>query len=199
VLTEACTRIKAWEDNAFTRGLTLAINVSAHEFRQANFIAAIRHAIQDTGANPTHLKIELTEGSILNNIADTLEKMLALKSLGIRCSLDDFGTGYSFLSYLTRLPLGEIKIDQAFVQKLPDSRGDAIIAQTIIAMATNLGLNVVAEGVETENQRAFLNHHGSHIYQGYLCCPPLPLEAFEQFVSQWPGQCQPGSSAPSRH
>lgn len=184
VLVAACVQIKAWEGNAATHELKLSINVSARQFRQPNFVAEVRQALKQTGADPTRLKIELTESLVLNDIADTLKKMLALESLGIGCALDDFGTGFSSLSYLARLPLAEIKIDKAFVTNLPGSRNDAIITETVIAMARNLGLNVVAEGVETEEQREFLDRHGSHAYQGYLFSRPLPLEEFEQLLVQ---------------
>ena len=184
VLATACAQIKAWEGNASTRELKLSINVSARQFRQPNFVAEVRQALKQTGADPTHLKFELTESLVLNDIADTLRKMLALDSLGIGCSLDDFGTGFSSLSYLARLPLGEIKIDKTFVTNLPGSRNDSIITQTVITMARNLGLKVVAEGVETEEQREFLDRHGCHSYQGYLFSRPLPLKEFEQLLVQ---------------
>lgn len=182
VLEQACAQIKAWENNAFTRDLKVAINASARQFRQPDFVAEVRKVLKETGADPTRLKIELTESLVLNDVADTLEKMHALKSLGISFSLDDFGTGYSSLSYLTRLPLSQIKIDKAFVLNLPGSHSDAVITQTIITMARNLGLNVIAEGVETEEQHEFLDQHGSHAYQGYLFSRPLPLTEFERFL-----------------
>jgi EAL domain-containing protein (putative c-di-GMP-specific phosphodiesterase class I) len=108
--------------------------------------------------------------------------MQTIKKLGIAFSLDDFGTGYSSLSYLTRLPLDQLKIDRSFVLKLPDNVSDGIVTQTIITMAAGLGLNAIAEGVETEVQREFLERHGCHAYQGYLFSRPLPLEEFEGFV-----------------
>jgi EAL domain-containing protein (putative c-di-GMP-specific phosphodiesterase class I) len=122
--------------------------------------------------------LELTETLILDDLESVIMKMQALKELGVSCSLDDFGTGYSSLSYLTRLPLDELKIDQSFVSSLPDNRNDAIIVQAIITMGQSLDLTVVAEGVETQAQRDFLEAHGCLVYQGYLYSRPVPLDDF---------------------
>ncbi len=182
VLATACAQLKAWSGDARMCGLQLAINVSPREFREAGFADQVRRTLETSGANPARLKLELTENLVLDNIEETIRKMLAIKKLGITFSLDDFGTGYSSLSYLTRLPLDQLKIDRAFVLKLPHSTSDGIVAQTIITMARGLGLNVMAEGVETEAQRGFLERHGCHSYQGYLFSPPRPLAEFEQFI-----------------
>ncbi|MCF8150900.1 MAG: EAL domain-containing protein [Burkholderiaceae bacterium] len=182
VLATACAQLKAWSSDARMCGLQLAINVSPREFREAGFADQVRRTLEASGANPARLKLELTENLVLDNIEETIRKMLAIKKLGITFSLDDFGTGYSSLSYLTRLPLDQLKIDRAFVLKLPHSTSDGIVAQTIITMARGLGLNVMAEGVETEAQRGFLERHGCHSYQGYLFSPPRPLAEFEQFI-----------------
>ncbi|MDP2792521.1 MAG: EAL domain-containing protein [Sulfurisoma sp.] len=182
VLQTACARIKAWSAIPAAAELRLAVNVSARQFRQPDFVDEVRQVLAMTGANPARLKIELTESMVVDNVGDTFEKMHALKALGVGFSLDDFGTGHSSLSYLTRLPLDQLKIDRSFVLNLPDSPGDAIVAQTIISMARSLGLQVIAEGVETEAQREFLDRHQCHAYQGFLFSRPLPLPAFEEFL-----------------
>lgn len=182
VLISACAQIKAWEGCATTRDIRLAINASARQFRQPTFVGEVQQALAESGANPNRLIIELTESLVLHDIADTLEKMRKLNVLGVSFSLDDFGTGYSSLSYLTRLPLSEIKIDRSFIVNVPNKVNDAVVAQTIITMAKNLGLKVMAEGVETEDQRVFLDQLGSDAYQGYLFSPALPLVDFEQYV-----------------
>ena len=182
VLATACNQLVKWSSDARTRDLQLAVNVSPREFRQTDFVDQVREVLDVSGANPKRLKLELTESLVLDNVEDTIRKMQTIKKLGIAFSLDDFGTGYSSLSYLTRLPLDQLKIDRAFVLKLPDNTSDGIIAQTIITMAAGLGLNAIAEGVETEAQREFLERHGCHAYQGYLFSRPLPLAEFERFI-----------------
>ena len=182
VLATACAQLKAWSGDARTRDLQLAVNVSAREFREADFVDQVRRILEASAADPTRLKLELTESLVLDNVEETIRKMQAIGKLGIAFSLDDFGTGYSSLSYLTRLPLDQLKIDRAFVLNLPDSTSDGIITQTIITMARGLGLNALAEGVETEAQREFLARHGCHAYQGYLFSRPLPLAEFERFL-----------------
>jgi diguanylate cyclase (GGDEF)-like protein/PAS domain S-box-containing protein len=182
VLATACAQLKAWSGDARLCSLQLAVNVSPREFRQSDFAEQVRRIIESSGANPARLKLELTESLVLDNVEDTILKMQTIKKLGIAFSLDDFGTGYSSLSYLTRLPLDQLKIDRSFVLKLPDNVSDGIVTQTIITMAAGLGLNAIAEGVETEVQREFLERHGCHAYQGYLFSRPLPLEEFEGFV-----------------
>jgi diguanylate cyclase (GGDEF)-like protein/PAS domain S-box-containing protein len=183
VLETACAQIQAWSVAPAMRDLRLAVNVSARQFRQPEFVALVRYVLKRTGADPTRLKVEITESVVLGDVGDTFAKMNDLKSLGISFSLDDFGTGNSSLSYLSKLPLNELKIDKSFVLNLPDNRNDSIIAQTIITMATSLGLEVIAEGVETEAQRTFLQRHGCNAHQGYLFSRPLPLLEFERFVA----------------
>jgi EAL domain-containing protein (putative c-di-GMP-specific phosphodiesterase class I) len=184
VLTTACAQIKAWSVAPATRELRVAVNVSARQFRQPDFVAQVEQVLAQTTADPSRLKLELTEGMVLDDVRNTFETMHALKLLGIGFSLDDFGTGYSSLSYLTRLPLDQLKIDQSFVRNLPDNTNDAVIVQTIITMAMSLGLDVIAEGVETEAQREFLGRHNCNAYQGYLFSRPLPLPEFEQFAKR---------------
>jgi diguanylate cyclase (GGDEF)-like protein/PAS domain S-box-containing protein len=182
VLHTACTQLAVWAGRPEMAHLTIAVNVSVHQFRQADFVAQVLGVIRDTGANPYRLKLELTESMLVSNVEDIIEKMYALKAKGVSFSLDDFGTGYSSLSYLRRLPLDQLKIDQSFVRDVFSDTNDAAIAKTIVALANSLGLGVIAEGVETAAQRDFLATAGCHAYQGYFFSRPLPLEGFEKFV-----------------
>lgn len=179
VLATACTQLKAWQQNKLTHGLTLSINVSAKQFRQADFVAQVEAAVKEYNINPMLLKLELTESILLDHIDDTITTMNALKEIGIRFSLDDFGTGYSSLQYLKRLPLYQLKIDQSFVRDITIDSSDQAIVRTIIAMAHTLNLNVIAEGVETEEQHRLLVNNGCTHYQGYLFGRPMPIEQFE--------------------
>ncbi len=179
VLQTACAQLAAWVDEEPTAGISIAVNVSARQFRQPDFVAQVRQVIEESGARPELLKLELTESTVLENVEDTIVRMRELKQLGVSFSMDDFGTGYSSLQYLKRLPLDQIKIDQSFVRDLTSDPNDAAIVQTIIAMTRALGLNVIAEGVETEAQRDFLDSHGCHAFQGYLFGRPLPVGRFE--------------------
>lgn len=182
VLTRACEQLKLWQSSALTRDFTLAVNVSAKQFRQADFVTQVQRVLWESGAKPSHLKLELTESIVLENVEAMINKMRELKLLGVSFSMDDFGTGYSSLQYLKRLPLDQIKIDQSFVRDITTDPNDAAIVQTIIAMTGSLGLNVIAEGVETEAQREFLDKHGCHSFQGYLFSKPIPLEKFEELL-----------------
>lgn len=180
VLEVACSQLKAWEANSDLHDLQLAVNVSASRFHQPDFVERVRQTLFRHQINPGRLKLELTESLVLDDIEDTIVKMQQLKEIGVRFSLDDFGTGYSSLNYLTKLPIDQLKIDKSFVHNIGLKERDAIIAQTIIGMAINLGLESIAEGVETEEHRAFLEQHGCNIYQGYLFSRPVPLDEFEQ-------------------
>lgn len=182
-LEMACAQLKAWENHPKAGQLELSVNICVRELHQPEFFEKIRAVLQKTGINPSRLKLELTESMVLNDIDDTIIKMHALKAIGVRFSMDDFGTGYSSLSYLTQLPLDQLKIDQSFVRNIGVKPTDAVIVQTIIGMAHNLGIDVIAEGVETEEQRAFLEHHGCPLCQGYLFSKPVPLEEFEQLLN----------------
>lgn len=184
VVDTACRQIKEWESDARASALQLSVNVSALQFRQDNFVDQIRRLIEETAIDPTRLKLELTESMILDDITTAINKIQTLRELGVSFSMDDFGTGYSSLAYLTRLPIDELKIDQSFVAKLPGARNDQIIVETIITMGRNLGLRIVAEGVETETQRDFLEEHGCHSFQGYLFSRPLPLPELMSFLEQ---------------
>jgi diguanylate cyclase (GGDEF)-like protein/PAS domain S-box-containing protein len=184
VLETACAQLKIWENDARTLDLQLAVNVSARQFSQPDFVAQIRRVLETSCANPTHLKLELTESVVLEDVQDSIEKMQAIQRLGVRFAMDDFGTGYSSLSSLARLPLDQLKIDGAFVRNLSKKGNDATIARTIITMGREMAMNVIAEGVETVEQRDFLESHGCQAYQGYLFSRPLPLEEFEEFLKR---------------
>jgi EAL domain-containing protein (putative c-di-GMP-specific phosphodiesterase class I) len=190
VLETACAQIKAWAEHAATCDLRLAVNVSARQFRQANFVAEVRQVLSETGADPTRLKIELTESLVIDNVADTITRMQALKELGVAFSMDDFGTGFSSLSYLKRLPLDQLKIDRSFVADLATDPNDAAIVQTIITMGHTLGLDVIAEGVESEAQLARLEQYGCAAYQGFLFSKAVPLAEFEQLLKRY-GAAEP--------
>ncbi|RTL54328.1 MAG: EAL domain-containing protein [Rhodocyclaceae bacterium] len=179
ILESACRQLAIWSAQAEMSDLALAVNVSVQQLRQADFVEQIVGILDSTGADPCKLKLEITESQLMDNVEDTIAKMNALKTIGVRFALDDFGTGYSSLSYLKRLPLEKLKIDRSFVMDVLVDSNDAAIAKSIIALAKSLGLSVVAEGVETEAQRVFLADHGCHVYQGYLFSRPLPLDDFE--------------------
>jgi len=179
VLETACAQLAAWATSPALRGVRLAINVSARQFRQRDFVAQVRRALDSSGAPPQLLELELTESVVLDDVDDTIAKMRALRGIGVGFSMDDFGTGYSSLAYLTRLPLDQLKLDRSFVRHLPHRESDAVVAQSVVSLAHSLGLLVVAEGVETEAQRAFLEEHGCLIWQGYLFGRPAPIGAFE--------------------
>ncbi|MDO9011037.1 MAG: EAL domain-containing protein [Gallionella sp.] len=182
ILETACAQLKAWETDTLTSELQLAVNVSARQFYQPDFVAIVLHTLEKTGANPARLKLELTESMVLVDISDAIAKMQQLKNIGVRLSIDDFGTAYSSLSYLTQLPLDQLKIDQSFVRNIGVNPSDAVIVQTIINMANDLGMDVIAEGVETQAQREFLGAAGCMQYQGYLYSKPIALDAFTDYM-----------------
>jgi diguanylate cyclase (GGDEF)-like protein/PAS domain S-box-containing protein len=182
ILHTACVRLAIWMKQPATAALTMAVNVSARQFRHPDFVEQVLGVLAETGANPKRLKIELTESLLLDDVENTITKMTALKAKGIGFSLDDFGVGYSSLSYLKRLPLDQLKIDQSFVRDVLTDANDATIAHTIVTLGRTLGLAVIAEGVETEAQQDFLSNHGCDAYQGYLFSRPLSAEQLEAFI-----------------
>ena len=184
VLQTACKQLAAWSARPEMAHLTMAVNVSARQFRQPDFVAEVMSVLHATGARPERLKLELTESVLVDNVEDIIIKMNALKASGVGFSLDDFGTGYSSLSYLKRLPLDQLKIDQSFVRDILTDPNDAAIAKMVIVLAESLGLKVIAEGVETVAQRDFLANIGCHAYQGYLFSRPLLIDEFEAFVKR---------------
>ena len=185
VLETACQQLAAWAAQPAMAHLSIAVNVSARQFRESNFVSQTLATLERTRANPQRLKLELTESVLIADAEDVIVKMNALKAIGIGFAIDDFGTGYSSLSYLKRLPLERLKIDQGFVRNILMDPDDAAISRAVIAMATSMGLGVIAEGVETEAQRDFLASLGCHTYQGYLFSKPLPVAEFEAFATRF--------------
>ena len=180
VIDSACAQLKLWDADPVMSKLQLAVNVSAPQFHQADFVDQVRQTLSRHSLNPGRLKLELTESLVLDDVNDTTLKMQQLREIGVLFSMDDFGTGYSSLSYLTKLPIDQLKIDQSFVRNIDVTKSDAVIVQTIIGMANNLGIECIAEGVETEDQRNFLARHGCNHYQGYLFGRPEPLAEFQK-------------------
>lgn len=184
VLETVCAQLAAWADRPALAQLTLAVNVSARQFHQPGFVLQVQQALERTGANPARLKLELTESLLVSNVEDLIAKMKVLQTQGVGFSLDDFGTGYSSLSYLKRLPLDQLKIDQSFVRDILVDPNDAAIAKMVIVLAASLGLQVIAEGVESQEQKDALAAHGCHVFQGYFFSRPLPIEMFEAYLSR---------------
>ena len=182
VLNAACKQLALWAKSNQTRNLTLAVNVSAKQFAVSDFVQGIADVLNAHQVNPARLKLELTESVMLEDMAGTVEKMHALKSLGVSLAIDDFGIGYSSLSYLKQLPLDQLKIDQSFVQGITKDGSDAMLVQTIIDLATNFRMNVIAEGVETQAQLTFLKHHECMGFQGFLFGMALPVNDFERLM-----------------
>ncbi len=189
VLETACAQLRAWQQDASTHDLVLVVNVSAKQFRQTDFVTQVQTLVQRHAINPRLLKLELTEHLLQENIEETIAVMNTLKEVGVQFSLDDFGTGYSSLQYLKLLPLSELKIDQSFIRDITVNSNDRAIVRTIIAMAQGMKLEVIAEGVETEQQLQLLLGLGCTSFQGYLFGRPVPIEQFERLLKppgvQW--------------
>jgi EAL domain-containing protein (putative c-di-GMP-specific phosphodiesterase class I) len=183
VLESACNQLAAWADRKETANLTLSVNISAKQLRRTDFAESVLRTLSASGANPHRLMLELTESMLLHDVEEIIGTMKELKSHGLQFSLDDFGTGYSSLSYLKRLPLDQLKIDRAFVQDLLDDASGRAIAHAIISLGQFMGLSVIAEGVETEEQRELLVDLGCDSYQGFLFSRPLPIEEFQLLLS----------------
>ena len=184
VLDRACEQLQQWSTVPDMADLTMAVNVSARQFHHRDFVEQVMTAIENAGAQPHLLKLELTESLLLEDVADVIAKMTELKSSGVKFSLDDFGTGYSSLSYLKRLPLDQLKIDRSFIHDVTTNPNDATIARTIVALGHSLGLEVIAEGVETEEQRKFLASIGCFAYQGYRFSRPMPVTEFNRIAER---------------
>jgi diguanylate cyclase (GGDEF)-like protein/PAS domain S-box-containing protein len=182
VLDAACAQLAHWSRRPGREHLSLSVNVSARQFRHPEFVDEVMAAIARSGIAPHKLKLELTETLLVDGFEVTVAKMASLKSMGVALSLDDFGMGYSSLAYLKRLPLDQLKIDREFVKDVLTDANDAAIARTIIGLAQSLQLDVVAEGVETEAQRAFLQAHGCQGFQGFLFSEPLPIDELEAWI-----------------
>jgi diguanylate cyclase (GGDEF)-like protein/PAS domain S-box-containing protein len=182
VLETACQQLSNWQLKAETRDLILSVNVSSKQLRQPDFVSEVKGIVERSGINPSRLKLELTESILLENVNSIVTTMNEISALGVRFSLDDFGTGYSSLQYLKRLPLHQLKIDQSFVRDLAVDSSDRAIVHTIIAMAQSLNMEVIAEGVETEEQRKYLEDSGCKHYQGYLFSKPIPIMEFKELI-----------------
>ena len=184
VLDTACAQLRVWQQNTLTQELILAVNVSAKQFFQVDFVEQVNATLKRHDINPERLKLELTESVFADNIDDIIIKMNVLRKIGVHFSLDDFGTGYSSLQYLKMLPFNQLKIDQSFVRGIATNPSDRAIVSTIITLAHSLNIRVVAEGVETDEQHQFLLDSGCTSYQGYLFSKPRPLEKFEALLSK---------------
>ncbi len=185
VLQSTCKKIKQWEDSSLLKGnQNISVNFSPKEFSAPDFVERVINTLTNTGASPSCLSIELTEGSLVFSVKDTIQKIEKLRNFGIKFSIDDFGTGYSSLSYLQKLPLNTLKIDRSFVSDIGKEKNDAIIVETIIMMAQNLGLEVIAEGVETEEEVSFLSSKGCTVYQGYYFSRPLEEKTFSDLLQK---------------
>jgi diguanylate cyclase (GGDEF)-like protein/PAS domain S-box-containing protein len=184
VLDTACSQLNRWQQSPLTQNLVISVNVSAKQFFKMDFVEQVEATIQRYEINPACLKLELTESMLVDNISDIIAKMNALSKVGVRFSLDDFGTGYSSLQYLKKLPLNQLKIDRSFVRDIAEDSSDRAIVRTIITMANSLEINVIAEGVETIEQRQFLLDNGCTNYQGYLYGKPVPIDEFEALLKK---------------
>ncbi len=201
VLSSACQLLARWQQHEATRGLHLAVNVSALQFSQPDFVAQLRRLLGEARFPPDLLQLELTESLVISQVQEVIQRMHAIRALGVQLSMDDFGTGQSSLSNLRRLPIQQLKIDQSFVRDLPGQPSDVAVVHAIITLADALGLEVIAEGVESEAQRAVLEANGCGYYQGYHFSPPVPLEEFE-FRTQsgwWPRVGDPLATAATPH
>lgn len=188
VLNAICRQINAWEARGFFKQTSLryvAVNISPQQFRHTDFVACVDNIMRQCALHtPSRLELELTESCLMPNSEDSIQVLTQLRQSGLRISIDDFGTGYSSLSYLKDFPLDTLKIDQSFIKSCTDNAGNAAIVRAVIAMAAGLGLNTIAEGVETAEQLEFLRKNHCMYYQGYLTSKPLPIEAFEEFVKR---------------
>jgi EAL domain-containing protein (putative c-di-GMP-specific phosphodiesterase class I) len=186
VLEEACRQLAAWRRNDATRSLTVAVNISARHAREPDFVDRVVGILKAAGADPALLKLELTESMLLGNVDDMIGKMRALKACGIGFALDDFGTGYSSLSYLERLPITQLKVDRSFVRNMLLTPNAATIVRAVIALGRELGLEVIAEGVENEDQQRALSAWGCQRFQGFLYSPPVAASELDRWLAPAP-------------
>jgi EAL domain-containing protein (putative c-di-GMP-specific phosphodiesterase class I) len=190
VMRTACAQNKAWQDAGLGK-LRVAVNLSARQFSAADLLPGIEAVLNDTGLDPSCLELELTESLFMSDVTPAVELLHRMKSLGVNLSIDDFGTGYSSFSYLSRFPIDVLKIDRSFVNDITHDANDAAIVASIIALAHNLRLSVIAEGVETAEQLDYLRHQGCDEMQGYYFSKPLPAHEFEQLLRQRRGLTAP--------
>ena len=182
-IEESCRQNRVWQD-AGMEMLPIAVNVSGVQFGQKNFATRVADILARTGIPPECLELEITESILMNDVSGAMQTLRRLKEMNIKISVDDFGTGYSSLSYLNKLPIDTLKIDRSFVMHVPDNRGDSMITSAIIALAHSLDLQVVAEGVETEQQAEFLLNNGCQVMQGYLYSKPVAPEILFDLTSK---------------
>ena len=180
ILTEACRQSKIWHDQGHI--LNIAVNLSARQFQQKDLAGTIARIIRETGLDPRYLDLEVTESSIMNNAQSAISILRELRKTGIKISIDDFGTGYSSLGYLKQLPIDTLKIDKSFISDVTNNSDDAALVMTIITLAHNLRLKVVAEGVENDEQLRFLHLLKCDEWQGYLFSKPVDAAAFEALL-----------------
>ncbi|MBR7799806.1 bifunctional diguanylate cyclase/phosphodiesterase [Undibacterium fentianense] len=184
VMRTACEQLKLWESDPRRQHLSIAVNVCSHEFNEASYVQQVEAILRETGVRPEKLKLELTESALASDVELVVAKMRELQKFGLRFSLDDFGTGFSSLSYLRLMPLSQLKIDQSFVRDVTTNLNDASIVRTVIALGKSLGLNVIAEGVETSEQKQLLMEYGCDLYQGYFFGRPQAAEEFERAMDE---------------
>ena len=180
-LTEACRQAQAWRDQGLPP-IAMAVNLSLHQFLLTDIVGCTRKALETSGLPAQALELEITESALADRPDEALNVMRNLKSLGLRLAIDDFGTGYSSLAHLKRFPIDQLKIDQSFISDIPQSADDMAISHAVIAMGHSMGIQVLAEGVETAAQLEFLKLHGCDFYQGYFCSKPLPAAEFAQLL-----------------
>jgi len=196
VLRSACAQGKAWRDEGFGE-MIVAVNLSGRQFRQQPLVHTVDEIVKSTGFDPRCLELEITESILVQSVDDTVSALKRLKDMGLRVSVDDFGTGYSSLTYLKRFPIDTLKIDQSFTRDIATDPGDAAITAAIIAMADGLKMAVIAEGVETEQQRDCLRQRGCRLMQGYLFSRPVPADQFRLLLQKQAGSEPPGGEATS--
>jgi EAL domain-containing protein (putative c-di-GMP-specific phosphodiesterase class I) len=184
VLKSACLQNKIWQDMGYTP-IPVSVNISMRQFYEEDFVESVRKILKETNLDARYLDLEITESISMANINSVISTLDELKAMGISISIDDFGTGYSSLSYLKKFPINNLKIDRSFVRDISCNTENRAIVKTIISMANNLNLNVIAEGVETEEELKFLKSNGCMVVQGYLFSPPISGEEFEKtFLDQ---------------
>lgn len=182
VLEQACEQLKIWQTDPVLSQIKLSVNISAKQFLYINFMQELREILRKTAIDPSHLKLELTETAVIDNIDDVINKMMVLRQMGVRISLDDFGIGHSSLVYLKKLPVTQIKIDQSFVHDVLTDTNDAAIIQMVLAVGKTIHCDIVAEGVEQEEQYALLKSYGCDFFQGYYFSRPTDVASFEKLV-----------------